>query len=69
MEFFDDPVNPDQTISELESGMGLDDEIHAEWIEEIHRRVDAYDRGESIPLEFNEAIENLRRTLATRRTS
>ncbi len=73
MEFFDAPLdhdeNSDQTLSELESGMGIDDEIHAEWIDEIHRRVAAYDRGESIPLEFDEAMENLRRALAARRPS
>jgi hypothetical protein len=35
-------------------------DVAADWIDELRRRLDAYERGESIPIDAAEAIERAR---------
>lgn len=46
-----------------------DDEILASWVAEAERRADAFDRGETETIDFDEAIAQARARLANRRTA
>ena len=46
-----------------------DDEILAAWVEEAERRGDAYERGETEPIDFDEAIAQARARIANRRAA
>lgn len=59
----------DQLEASLPTDSFVDHEIAAAWFEEIERRVEKYDRGESTALGFEEVLENMRQALAARRTS
>lgn len=42
-------------------------EVAAVWSREIDRRIAAYDRGETVALEFDAAVEHLQHALAAHR--
>ena len=46
-----------------------DDEILASWVAEAERRADAFDRGETETIDFDEAIAQARARLANRRAA
>ena len=46
-----------------------DDEILASWVAEAERRADAFDRGETETIDFDEAITQARARLANRRAA
>ena len=46
-----------------------DDEILASWVAEAERRADAFDRGETETIDFDEAIVQARARLANRRAA
>lgn len=46
-----------------------DPEIAEAWSREIDRRVQAYDRGETTGLDFDEALKQMRQALQTHRTA
>lgn len=46
-----------------------DDEIFAAWVEEAERRADAYERGETETIDFDDAIAQARARIASRRAA
>lgn len=45
------------------------EEIANDWSREIDRRIGAYDRGETTAIDFDIALENMRRGLETHRAN
>ena len=46
-----------------------DPEIAAAWSQEIERRIQAYDRGETTAVDFDVALEQMHQALAAHRSS
>lgn len=43
-------------------------EIATAWSQELNRRIEAYERGETAAMDFETALDHMRRTLASRRS-
>jgi putative addiction module component (TIGR02574 family) len=52
----------------LTSGEFATPEIAAEWMVEIDRRIAAYDRGETVPVDAKTSLERIRERLAKHRS-
>lgn len=52
----------------LTSGEFATPEIAAEWTAEIDRRIAAYDRGETVPVDARTSLERIRERLAKHRS-
>ena len=47
----------------------FDDNVDAEWVEEIESRADAYERGDLTACDWRESVDRLRAALTKRRAS